>query len=109
MESFNNLIKDLLDRIKRIRNEKTITQLKLMKNSFWSIYLLTINKDEDVSGLYGKILFVIDGVIPLVSGFCREMSLHSYGTQMKGVQQETLKRLGENLMVKNVSCRFTFY
>lgn len=109
MGSFNNLIKDLLDRIKRIRNEKTITQLKLMKNSFWSIYLLTINKDEDFSELYGKILFVIDGVIPLVSGFCREMSLHSYGTQMKRDQQETLKRLGENLMVKNVSCRFNFY
>ena len=100
MGSFNNLIKDLLDRIKTIRNDKIITQLKLMKNSFWSIYLLTINKDKAFSELCGEILFVIDGVIPLVSGFCREMSLHSYGTLMNKGNQETLERLGENLMVK---------
>lgn len=33
-----------------------------------------------VENLNGKLLYIIEGLVPLVSGFCHEMSLHLSGT-----------------------------
>ena len=46
-----------------------------------------------------KILFVIEGVIPLLSGFCREMSVHSYKDKLKDEHVDILTSLGQALMV----------
>ena len=46
-----------------------------------------------------KLLFVTEGVIPLLSGFCREMSVHSYKDQLAHKHISILRSIAENLMV----------
>lgn len=89
----------IIDMQKQIKNTDKRQLLKVMKKSYWNIYLLTKSDNKKFADICEKLLFVIDGVIPLLSGFCREMSVHSYKDKLTPDQINDLKKLGQALMV----------
>uniref|UniRef100_A0A1X7TNN5 Uncharacterized protein n=1 Tax=Amphimedon queenslandica TaxID=400682 RepID=A0A1X7TNN5_AMPQE len=95
LEKIDKSIKDMQ---KQIKNTKKKQLLKVMKKSYWNTYLLTKSDDKTLADICEKLLFVIEGVIPLLSGFCREISVHAYKDQLTPGQINTLKDLGQALM-----------
>ncbi|XP_019854531.1 PREDICTED: inositol 1,4,5-trisphosphate receptor type 3-like isoform X2 [Amphimedon queenslandica] len=98
LKDINPLIKKLLEQIVTMDSKN---QLKIMNKSYWNTYALAKENEEfnkEFADTCRKLLFVIEGVIPLLSGFCREMSVHSYKNQLKDEHINILTSLAENLM-----------
>lgn len=79
--------------------EKEQKQLKTLKKSDLTICILTIDKEVPFAM---DLLYIIEGVIPLLSGLCHKLSCHLYAKIIKDMTTErieVIKMLGDKLKV----------
>lgn len=96
--------------------QKKILQVKLtsLSKSHWSInnwmaYYATHFNSSSSTNINGNLLYIIEGVIPLLAAFCNEIALHLTGanelcTNILTIKETSLvKDLGEKLLVHIVT------
>ena len=96
MEKLDNFIDSL---IKQIRTEKEQKQLKTVNKSDLTIWIFT--KDKEVPSAM-NLLYIIEGVIPLLSGLCHELSCHLYAKTIPDMTPKSIevtRMLGDKLTV----------
>ena len=97
MEKLDNFIDSL---IKQIRTEKEQKQLKTVNKSDLTIWIFT--KDKEVPSAM-DLLYIIEGVIPLLSGLCHGLSCHLYAKTITDMMTpesiEVTRMLGNKLKV----------
>ena len=85
MEKLDNFIDSL---IIQLRTEKEQKQLKTLNKSDLTIWIFT--KDKEVPSAM-DLLYIIEGVIPLLSGLCHELSHHLYAKTIPDMTPESIK------------------
>lgn len=80
------------------KTEKEQKQLKTLKKSDLTICILAIDKEVPFAM---DLLYIIEGIIPLLSGLCHKLS-HHYAKTIKDMiteRIEVIKKLGNKLKV----------
>lgn len=98
LEQFDIFIDNL---IKQIRTEKKQKQpwLKTLNKSDMTIWIFTKDKEFPVAM---DLLYIIEGVIPLLSGLCHKLSRHLYARTISDMTQKSIevtRMLGDKLTV----------
>lgn len=96
LEKFGTIIDNLIHKIST--DERKKNQLKVLKKSDLTACILTIDKDV----LFAMdLLYIIEGVIPLLSGLCHKLSCHLYVKTIPDMTSkiEVIRILGDKLKV----------
>ena len=97
MKDFNAYIDDFL-----ASDDKIKKQLKFLKKSDLKILILILDRKHPFAVMSKKLLYIIDGVIPLLSGLCQELSCHLYARTIPDMTPESvevIRMLGDKLKV----------
>ena len=99
MEHFNNSIDNLVD---SARSDEEKTRLKFLKKSDLTIHILTMDRKSPSENINETLIYIIEGIIPMLSGLCQELSCHLYaGTipHMTSKSIEVIRMLRDKLKV----------
>ena len=97
LKIFGTFIDNLIQKIRFSTEEQK--QLKTLKKSDLTICILTIDKEVPFAM---DLLYIIEGVIPLLSGLCHELSHHLYARTIPDMTPESIevtRMLGNKLKV----------
>ena len=90
-----------------IEQKKTLQiKLKSLTKANWSINQW-MKYSASVASLSGNLLYVIEGLLPMLSGFCYEMSLHLSGKNelctgiLTSSEVNIVKEISEKLLVRH--------
>ena len=96
MEQFNTSIDNL------VRSDEEKTRLKLLEKSDLTIHILTMDRNSPSDKINKNLIYIIEGIIPLLSGLCQELSCHLYAGTIRHMTPESIeviRMLGDKLKV----------
>ena len=77
MEQFNTSIDNLVATLDA-RSDEEKTRIKLLEKSDLTIHILTMDRNSPSDKINKNLIYIIEGIIPLLSGLCQELSCHLY-------------------------------
>lgn len=101
MEHFNTSIANLK---KSAKSDEEKTRLKFLKKSDLTIHILTMDRKGPSENINEILIYIIEGIIPMLSGLCEELSCHLYAGTIPDMTQKNIditkiKTLGDELKV----------
>ena len=99
MERFNTSIDNLVD---STRSDEEKTRLKFLEKSDLTIHILTMDRNSPSDKINKNLIYIIEGIIPLLSGLCQELSCHLYAGTIPHMTPESIevtRMLGDKLKV----------
>ena len=96
MEQFNTSIDNL------VRSDEEKTRLKLLEKSDLTIHILTMDRNSPSDKINKNLIYIIEGIIPLLSGLCQELSYRLYARTIPDMTPESIeviRMLGDKLKV----------
>ena len=99
--------------IQKIKKSSEKEKIKAIKKDDLPICILTMDRGTDLAKINRRLLYIIEGVIPLLSGLCQELSLHLYAgakfPQLDSEKVKVAKNLVTKLMVQFYHCMILYY
>lgn len=104
--------------IRKIENSSEKVKIRALKKEDLSICILTMDEKTELAKITRCLLYIVEGVIPLLSGLCQELSFHLpvyAGTEflkMNSKKVKVVKNLITKLMVHAVitlHCMILYY
>lgn len=89
MKDFNTYIEDFQN-----SDDKILEQLKFLKKSDLKILILILDRNDPFAEISRKLIYIIDGVIPLLSGLCQELSCHLYARTIPDMTPKSIEVIG---------------
>ena len=88
MERFNTSIDNLVD---NARSDEEKTRLKFLEKSDLTIHILTMDRNSQSDKINKNLIYIIEGIIPLLSGLCQELSCHLYARTIPNMSPESIE------------------
>ena len=101
MKHFSTSIANLENSAK---SDKEKTRLKFLKKSDLTIHILTMDRKSPSENINEILIYIIEGIIPMLSGLCEELSCHLYAGTIpdmiqKNIDITIIRILGDKLKV----------
>ena len=84
------------------RSDEEKNRLKFLKKSDLTIHILTMERHSPSAMINKNLRYIIEGIIPLLSGLCQELSCHLYAGTIRDMTPESIeviRMLGDKLKV----------